>query len=439
MDEPQPRILVVDDLPLNVEVLEAALAPAGYATISATSGAQALSHIAADPPDLVLLDVVMPEMDGYEVCRRLRANPTTQLLPVVMITASADREKVRGIEAGADDFLLKPFDRAELLARVHSLLRIKRYHDTIEQQKSELADWNRTLETRVQQQVDELQRVGRLRRYLSPQVADLIMASSSGDGAVLGSHRREVTIVFCDLRGFTAFAEATPPDELMLVLREYHAALGELIYKFEGTLERFAGDGVMVFFNDPLEVADHTARAVRMAVSMRDRMAELAGLWRSRGQTLGFGVGIALGEATLGTIGFDHRFDYAAIGRVTNLAARLCAQAAAGQILLSADACSAVADYVDAEFLADLNLRGFAQPVPAYNVVRLTASGGAREIRTGVSTSTDVSLADVHQTEHITNFRHEGSNDSAAKATIRRAHHRPHSSAWADVPSRGLR
>ncbi len=270
----QATILVVDDLPQNVRLLEAILAPRGYRVAAANSGREALERVAAEPVDLVLLDIVMPEMDGYAVCRALRAEPATSFLPVVMITASGEQEKVAAIEAGADDFIAKPFDQAELLARVRSLLRIKRYHDTIESQAAELAAWNRELEQRVSEQVEALERTGRLRRFLSPQLAELVV--SSGDESFLQSHRREITVVFCDLRGFTSFAETVEPEDVMAVLGEYHAALGDLVHRFEGTLERFTGDGLMVIFNDPLDCPDAPERAVRMALAMRGRVAELA-------------------------------------------------------------------------------------------------------------------------------------------------------------------
>jgi adenylate cyclase len=363
-------ILVVDDLAQNVRLLEAVLVPRGYAVVSATSGQEALARTAADPPvDFVLLDIVMPEMDGYEVCRVLRADPATRFLPVVMITASGEPEKVAAIEAGADDFIAKPFDQSELLARVRSLLRIKRYHDTIETQAAELAAWNRQLEQRVEEQVEALERMGRLQRFLSPQLAELVL--SSGDESFLQSHRREITVVFCDLRGFTSFAETVEPEDVMLVLGQYHAALGDLVGRFDGTLERFTGDGLMVFFNDPLPCPDAPQRAVRMAVAMRGRVAQLAEGWRGHGYDLDFSVGIAQGHATLGRIGFEGRSDYAAIGSVTNLAARLCAEAGPGQILISQRVFAAAEEVVTAESMGELTLRGFSRPTRAYSVLGL--------------------------------------------------------------------
>jgi class 3 adenylate cyclase len=362
----QEVVLVVDDVPQNIRLLEAVLSPRGYEVLTAGSGEAALQKLAERPPDLVLLDILMPGMDGYEVCRRIRQDPATAFLPVVMITASGDQEKLRALESGADDFVTKPFDQSELLARVGSLIRVKRYHDMIERQAAEIADWNRELEQRVEAQVAELERVGRLRRFLAPQLADLIV--TSGDESFLESHRREITVVFCDLRGFTAFAETAEPEEVMDVLRGYHGALGDLIFRFEGTLERFAGDGLMVFFNDPIPCDDAPDRAVRMSVAMRNRVSELAETWMKRGYDLAFSIGVAQGYATLGRIGFEGRFDYAAIGRVTNLAARLCGEAGAWQILLSQRVHAAVQEIVISEPVGDLTLRGFSKPVRAYDI-----------------------------------------------------------------------
>jgi len=362
-------ILAVDDQPANLRLLDAVLSPRGYRVVSASSGDQALELLPSAGADLVLLDIVMPGLDGYEVCRRIRSAPETAFLPVVMITASGNQEKTRAIEAGADDFVSKPFDQSELLARVASLTRIKRYHDTITRQAAELAQWNAELEARVNTQLEELQRMNRLRRFLSPQVAELVI--SSGDDSFLGSHRREIVVVFCDLRGFTAFAESSEPEEVMGVLSEYHTALGELIFRYEGTLERFTGDGLMVFFNDPIPLDKPAQRAVEMALAMRDRVGTLAEGWSRVGHDLGFGVGIAQGFATLGRIGYEGRFDYAAIGSVTNLAARLCAEAGAGQVLVSQRVFSAVDEVAVGESVGALELRGFSRPVRAFGVSHL--------------------------------------------------------------------
>ena len=359
-------ILAVDDMPQNLRLLDAVLSPRGYRLVTAASGEEALAKLPESGADLVLLDILMPGIDGYEVCRRIRSMPGFEFLPVVMITASGDQQKVRAIEAGADDFVSKPFDQGELLARVANLARIKRYQDTIARQAAELADWNAELEERVRTQVDELQRVNRLRRFLPPQLASLVI--DSGDEGFLASHRREIVVVFCDLRGFTAFAESSEPEEVMAVLSEYHATLGELIDRFEGTLERFTGDGLMVFFNDPLPCDDAVERAVAMAVAMRDRVDELAAGWRRRGNDLGFGIGIAQGYATLGRIGFEGRSDYAAIGSVTNLAARLCDAAGPGQILVAQRVFTAAEGLASGEPVGELELKGFSRPIRTFAV-----------------------------------------------------------------------
>jgi adenylate cyclase len=361
-----PRILVVDDIPANVRLMEAVLRSNGYEVVPAASGAEALDAIAASPPDLILLDVQMPGMTGYDVCRRVREDPAHAFLPIVMVTSSEGEDRVLAIEAGADDFIQKPFNQQELLARVRSLLRIKGYHDTILSQAEMLADLNRDLEARVQDQVGEIDKLSRLRRFLSPQLADLI--ASPGNESLLDSHRREITVVFCDLRGFTAFSENAEPEEVMAILAEFHGELGQLVFRFGGTLERFSGDALMIFFNDPFETPDPPLQALLMALAMQERFAELGAAWRKRGHDLALGIGIAVGYATLGRIGFEGRFDYGAVGSVVNLAARLCAEALGGQILLAASAFGAVEGTVSAEPLALLTLKGFPRPVQAYLV-----------------------------------------------------------------------
>jgi adenylate cyclase len=360
-------VLAVDDQETNLRLLEAVLTPRGYRVVPVTSGTAALAVLVTEPIDVVLLDILMPGMDGYEVCRRIRADERAAYLPVVMLTASGAQQRVDALEAGADDFATKPFDQSELLARVASLARIKRYHDTVRRQAEELASWNAELERRVQEQVQELERMHRLRRFLSPQLAELVMS----DESLLLSHRREIVVVFTDLRNFTPFAETSEPEEVMAVLREYHEAIGSLVHSYGGTLERFTGDGVMVFFNDPVPCDDPVERAVRMGLGLRDAVKELAARWRRAGHDLALGVGIAQGYATLGRIGFEGRFDYAAIGSVTNLAARLCSDAHAWQVLVTDRVLAAVEHLVESDPIGELHPKGFSRTTRVHDITAL--------------------------------------------------------------------
>jgi adenylate cyclase len=372
-----PLILIADDNEANRDILARRLGAHGYQLAMAADGEEAINQARALLPDLILLDVMMPKFDGLEVCRQLKGDKSLPFMPIILVTARSDtKDVVAGLDVGGDEYLTKPVDQAALVARVRSILRVKELHDTVHDQAKrlagqaeELAQWNRTLEQRVADQLTEIDRMGRLRRFLSPQVAELIV--SSGDERFLESHRREITVVFCDLRGFTSFSETAEPEEVVKVLREYHAALGRLIHKYEATLERFAGDGLMVWFNDPIPCEEPSLRAVRMAAEMRTDVTALAEGWRKLGHDLGFGVGIAQGYATLGRIGFEGRFDYAAIGTVVNLAARLCSEAADGQILIDRKVQAAVEARASTEQAGQLTLKGLHRPVPTFNVTSI--------------------------------------------------------------------
>ena len=368
-----PRILIVDDNETNRDILLMRLGTHGYDLVQAADGEEAIEVARKSLPDLILLDVMMPKLDGIEATKRLKADQTLPFMPIILVTAKADtKDVVAGLDAGADEYLTKPVDQISLVARVKSMLRVKELHDKVAAQAADLASWNKTLEQRVADQLKQIERSDRLKRFLAPQIADLIL--SEGNEKVLESHRREITVVFCDLRGFTAFAETAEPEEVMAVLRDYHARLGVLIHKYEGTLERFLGDGLMVLFNDPLRCPDPSERAVRMAIEMRDGVAELAAGWRKHGHDLGFGMGIAHGYATLGRIGFEGRFDYSAIGTVVNLAARLCSQAAAGQILIDPKVQSAVEALAETEAAGELTLKGLSRPIKAFNISALRSA-----------------------------------------------------------------
>jgi len=362
-----PRILIVDDNATNVKLLQTRLASEGYEVITASDGEEGLAAARQQAPDLILLDVMMPKLDGFEVCRRLKGDPAFPFTPIILVTAMADsKDVVAGLEAGGDEYLTKPIDHAALAARVRSMLRIKRLHDQVESLAAEVRQWNASLERRVAEQVAELERVGRLRRFFSPQLAELIVSGGAEDP--LKSHRREITVVYLDLRGFTAFAEVAEPEEVMGVLREYHQASGRLIQEYEGTLEHFTGDGITVLFNDPLPVPNPAERAVRMALAIRERIREMAEDWRKRGYDLDVGIGIAQGYATIGAVGFEQRWDYSAIGTVTNLAARLCGEAPGNQILISQRVLAGVESFVDVDPEQVLRLKGFHRPIISYRV-----------------------------------------------------------------------
>ena len=375
------RILIVDDTPTNVDILAKRLSAHGYEILTAGDGEEGLAVAREQQPDLILLDIMMPKMDGIEVCQHVKGDASLPFIPIILVTAKSDsKDVVAGLEAGAEEYLIKPVDQTALVARVKSMLRIKELHDKsqeqaarLEAQATELIDLNQGLEQRVAEQLTELEHVSQLKRFFSPQLAELIV--SSGDDEFMKSHRQEITVVFCDLRNFTEFSSTAEPEEQLRVLREYHNAVGSLIFRFEATLEHFAGDGVMAFFNDPVPCPDPAARAIKMAIAMRGEVGELRKTWEKRGFELGFGVGIALGYATLGQVGFEGQFHYMAIGSVANLASRLCDQAKDGQILITQRVYADVEDMVEVEPVAEFTFKGFHKPVPAYQVLGMNASG----------------------------------------------------------------
>jgi class 3 adenylate cyclase/CheY-like chemotaxis protein len=375
MREP-PLILVVDDVPDNVDILQMRLESQGYEVIAAADGEAALAIVRDKLPDLVLLDIMMPKLDGIATVKQLKSDAALPFIPVILVTARADaKDVIAGLEAGGDDYLTKPVDQAALMARVRAMLRIKGLHDTVQEQARRLEDqagelglWNKELEARVQAQLGQIERMGALKRFLAPQLAELIIAR--GEESVLATHRRDIVVVFGDLRGYTAFAETAEPEELLDLLNAYHAAVGPIVTRAEGTLDHFSGDGIMVFFNDPMPCPDPAERALRMAVEMREALLELQVEWRRRGRAIGFGLGIAQGYATLGQIGFAERVGYTAIGTVCNLSARLCAAAKDGQILVSQRIAAAAEGIAGLEEIGDVALKGLSQAVAVFNVTR---------------------------------------------------------------------
>jgi len=370
----KPTILIVDDTPANLSLLSDVL-KSDYRTKAAVNGEKALKlAFSGTPPDLILLDIMMPGMDGYEVCRRLKANPATRSIPVIFVTAMSEVEdETRGLELGGVDYVTKPISAPIVKARIKAHLalyvqarQMEHMIAKLEAQAGELAEWNRTLEQRVAEGIDQLDRLGRLKRFFSPSVVDLLLSGSAEDP--LKSHRREIAAVFLDLRGFTAFTERSDPEDVMGVIGEYHEAMGQLVMAHGGTIERFTGDGIMIFFNDPVQVDNPAGKAVKMAIAMQERFAMLAQGWHKRGYELAMGIGVAQGYATIGAIGFEGRRDYGAIGTVANLAARLCGEAAGGQILISQRVQGFVADFTKSDPIGEIPLKGFHRPVMAYAV-----------------------------------------------------------------------
>jgi len=342
-----PLVLAADDNPDMRRYLQRILSNR-YRVVLAKDGAEAWDLARAHKPDMILTDAMMPKMSGDDLLKAVRGDEQLRSTPVIFLTARAGTEaRVETLEAGADDYLAKPFDEHEVFARVGNLIRARA------QERELLA---------LQQE--------QLKRFLPVQVADLLLSGHAEQ--VLKSRRKEITVLFIDLRGFTAFADSADPEDVMAVLRQYQGEMGRIVTAYQGTLERFSGDAMMIFFNDPLPLPNHPEQAVRMAIAMRDRVSQLQDGWKRYGFDLGAGVGIATGYATLGVVGFEKRTDYAAIGKVTNLAARLCGEAQHGQILVSGRVHELVKPLVRADPVGDMKLKGFQAPVATYNIVGLT-------------------------------------------------------------------
>lgn len=360
-------ILVVDDLEDNVAILAAHLQAKGYRTLTAYDGADALRLAINEQPDLILLDVEMPGLSGLDVCSQLKQRPATSMIPIILVTAHSETaDIVRGLELGADDYLVKPYNYVEMLARVRSMLRIRDTQQALFAANRELDELNRDLERKVQEQVRELERVNRLRRFFSPQIVKTIISENAEHR--LQEHRGEVTVVFLDLRKFTSFAAGQTPQRVIRTIREMHQVVGPIIFDYHGTLERFAGDGLMVFLGDPEPMPDHPLQSVRMGIEIRRQCDILSQRWLAEGIDLRMGIGISTGEAALGTIGFEGRLDYAAIGTVTNLAARLCSLAAGGEILISASTQAKLDGQIPTRPRGLIELKGFPDPVQVYEV-----------------------------------------------------------------------
>ena len=380
----KPTILIVDDTPTNLAVLVDVL-KAEYRTKVAISGERAIElALTGPPPDLILLDIMMPGLSGYAVCERLKAEPATRHVPIIFVTAMSEiDDETKGLALGGVDYVTKPIRPAIVQARIRTHLAVSSQARQLQQmvarlevQAQQLSDFNRTLEQRVNEGVAQVQKLARLKRFFSPSVVNMLLSGEVGDP--LKSHRRDIAAVFIDLRGFTAFTESSDPEDVMRVMADYHEAMGQLVMAYGGTLEHFAGDGMMVFFNDPVEVDNPSGVAVRMAIDMQARFVEVCKSWQKRGYTLSMGIGIAQGFATIGAIGFEGRRDYGVIGNVTNLAARLCAEAAGGQILISQRVQGHVADFVATEPVGELQLKGFHRPTPAFSVRGLLDTAAAQ-------------------------------------------------------------
>jgi hypothetical protein len=370
----KPSILVVDDTPANLSLMTGLLED-DYKVRASTSGEKALKiAFSENPPDLILLDIMMPEMDGHEVCKRLKASELTKKIPVIFLTAMSESEdEEKGLSMGAVDYITKPINPSIALARIkthidlyQSLQTIDSSNRVIQEQAEQLKLLNLSLEKKVIDQSGEIDKLSILKEFFSPQVSQAIVEQGTD---VFKTHRKNITVVFLDLRGFTAFTDNAEPEEVMEVLAGYHLVMGNIINAHGGSVGHFAGDGIMIYFNDPISVENHTEVAARMCIEMQGKFKSLVNEWSSRGIELSLGIGLAAGYATLGTIGFEGRHDYGCIGSVCNLAARLCGEAKGGQTLINEKSYRQIKDKIPGNDIGHLSLKGLNHPVQAIELV----------------------------------------------------------------------
>lgn len=360
------NILIVDDIQDNVLILKSMLKRFKVNATGCNSGDQALKLIHENKPHLILLDINMPGLSGFDVCTRIREDPEVQDIGIILLTASNNIEKtIEGFSLGADDYLTKPFHYMEMLARVHSVITMRSYQDRLRNANEQLDLFNKNLENIVEQQVNELESVNRLRRYFSPQLVKTFMERSN---MPFVNERKNITVIFLDLRNFTPFTEIFSHEIVMETICDFHTTCGPIIFKYNATLERFTGDGLMCFLGAPEELETHPDQAVKMAIELNNSMKQLEQKWKDNLYGLELGIGVATGEASTGLIGFEGRWDYAAIGSATNLAARLCGNAKGGEILLSESTQELLTDDYPLEFIGPVQFKGFKEATNVYSI-----------------------------------------------------------------------
>ena len=367
-DSGKHKVLIVDDIKDNARILSYFLKQHHYQTSVAHSGEEAIAIAEDLHPDLILLDLNMPQMNGIDVLKHLRARKDLNNTGVILLTASGNiKELLEAFSSGADDFIQKPYNHVEMLARVQAVLNMRDTQLKLIAANAKLDEFNRNLEKKVEEQVLELEKVNRLRRYFSPQIAETFL---SGDGSSFVNERKVISVVFLDLRNFTSFAEKNSPDTVMEILSSFHATVGPIIFEYNATLERFTGDGLMCFLGAPNPEEEHAQKAFDMARKIQNAVHTLSNQWNKKGFALQVGIGISSGEASTGTIGFEERLDYAAIGSVTNMASRLCGLAKGGEILLSKDSYVLLKDKSSLKSQGEKNIKGFSSKIEIFSCTK---------------------------------------------------------------------